>query len=247
VERSLCAAAFLALGCATSGTPTVAHAPAAPGGAADRGFHLLEGRFDSADQARSTPGYPALQLVACAADAPSLGARVLYVEHARVDALDAPVRQRVYVLEAGEPLESAAVARVFELENPHGAAGACGRSSPPRFARDELIERVGCAVALRSDGSILRGSTTGRGCPTDQGGATYATSEWMVDGLGLRSSETGFDAAGTRKWGNAAGPVVFVRRSPPPASEAARREPPALPASPEQPSIPGGPQITDLR
>lgn len=216
MERVLCATVFLALGCATPGA-TTGVAAAVSGGAADRGFRLIEGRFDSADQARSTPGYPAFQLVACPAEAPSLGARVLYVEHARLDALDAPVRQRVYVLEAGEPLESAAVARVFELENPRGAAGACSRSSPPRFARDELIERVGCAVALRADGSLLRGTTTGRGCPTDQGGATYATSEWMVDGLGVRSSETGFDAAGTRKWGNAAGPVVFVRRSPPPA------------------------------
>ena len=230
---------FLALGCATSGATGVPASPAAavPGGVADRGFHLIEGRFDSADQARSTPGYPALQLVACLAEVPSLGARVLYVEHARLDALDAPVRQRVYVLEAGEPLESAAVARVFELENPRGAAGACSRSSPPRFARDELIERVGCAVALRADGSLLRGTTTGRGCPTDQGGATYATSEWMVDGLGLRSLETGFDATGARKWGNTAGPVVFVRRSPPPPTEVSRREVPVLPADPGQPPL----------
>jgi hypothetical protein len=215
----------------------VAPTQATSGGAADRGFHLLEGRFDSVDQARSTPGYPALQLVACPAEVPSLGTRVLYVEHARLDALDVPVRQRVYVLEPGEPLDSAAVARVFELENPRGAAGACGRSSPPRFGRDELIERLGCAVVLRADGGLFRGSTSGRGCPTDQGGATYATSEWMVDGLGLRSSETGFDAGGARKWGNAAGPVVFVRRSPPPATEVSRREAPALPADPGQPPL----------
>jgi hypothetical protein len=229
---------FLALGCATSGTSGPAPTAATvPGGAADRGFHLLEGRFDSADQARSTPGYPALQLVACPAEAPSLGTRVLYVEHARVDALEAPVRQRVYVLEPGDPLESAAVARVFELENPRGAAGACSRSAPPRFSRDELIERVGCAVALRADGSLFRGTTTGRGCPTDRDGATYATSEWMVDGLGLRSSETGFDAAGTRKWGSTAGPVVFVRRSPPPAIESSRREPPVPPAEAGEPPL----------
>ena len=213
----------------------MAHSPSAPGGAADRGFHLLEGRFDSVDQSRSTPGYPALQLVACPADVPSLGTRVLYVEQARLDAPDTPVRQRVYVLEAGEPLESTAVARVFELDSPRGAAGACGRSSPLRFARDELIERVGCAVALRADGSILRGTTTGRGCPSEQGGATYATSEWLVDSLGLRSSETGFDAAGARKWGNTAGPVVFVRRSPPPATEVSRREAPVLPADGQPP------------
>ena len=175
--------------------------------------------------------------MACPAEVPSLGPRVLYVEQVRLDAPDVPLRQRVYVLEPGEPLESAAVARVFELENPSAAVGACGRSRPPLFARDELMERVGCAVALRTEGSLVRGATTGRSCPTTQGGATYATSEWMVDVLGLRSSETGFDAAGTRKWGNAAGPVVFVRRSPPPAIEMSRRDPPVLPADPGQPPL----------
>ena len=205
--------------------------PIASGGFADRSYYLLEGRFDSADQARSTPGYPAIQLMACPAEVPSLGPRVLYVEQVRLDAPDVPLRQRVYVLEPGEPLESAAVARVFELENPSAAVGACARSRPPMFARDELMERVGCAVALRTEGSLVRGATTGRSCPTTQGGATYATTEWMVDGLGLRARETGFDATGMRKWGNDAGPVVFVRRSPPPASEVSRREAPVSPAA----------------
>jgi CpeT/CpcT family (DUF1001) len=246
-HRSLSAAAFLALGCATSApsgaAPTgAAPAPPAIGGAADRSYHLLEGRFDSADQARSTPGYPPIQLVACPAEVPSLGPRVLYVEQARLDAADAPSRQRVYVLEPREPLESAAVARVFELENPRAAVGACARARPPQFARDELIERVGCAVELRADGSLFRGATAGRGCPTTQGEATYATSEWLVDGLGLRSSESGFDATGTRRWGPQAGPVVFVRRSPPPQSEVSAR-----PTEPGQPPPRAGPQVTDLR
>jgi hypothetical protein len=222
---------MLALGCATSVTGSVAPTPTASGGAADRSYLLLEGRFDSADQARSTPGYPAIQMVACPAEVPSLGPRALYVEQARLDASDAPLRQRVYLLEPGEPLESAAVVRVFELENPGSAVGACARGRPPRFARDELIERVGCAVALRTEGGLLRGATSGRGCPTTQGGATYASSEWMVDGASLRSWETGFDAAGTRKWGNDAGPVLFVRRSPPPASDVSRREAPVSPSA----------------
>lgn len=238
---------MLALGCATSATISVVPAPSAPGGAADRSYHLLEGRFDSADQARSTPGYSAIQLVACPAEVPSLGPRALYVEHARLEASDSePVRQRVYLLEPDEPLESAAVVRVFELENPRAAVGACARGRPPRFARDELIERVGCAIALRAEGDLLRGATSGRGCPTTQGGATYASSEWMVDGVGLRSWETGFDAAGTRKWGPEAGPVVFVRRSPPPRSEVSRREP-SVPTVPGQAQLLGGQPVTELR
>ncbi len=206
--------ALLGLGCATSSPTTVAPSRAAPAGAADVTYRLLEGRFDSADQARSSPGYQAMQLVACPADVPALGPRVLYVEQARLDALAAPIRQRVYALEPGEPIESAAVSRVFELENPRSAVGACGRSTPPRFARDELVERVGCAVALRAEGRVLRGATSGRGCPSTQGGATYATSEVMLDDVGLRFWERGFDPTGAQRWGNDAVPYVFVRRTP---------------------------------
>jgi hypothetical protein len=212
--KSACAVALLGLGCATSSPTTGAPARAAPAGAADLTYRLLEGRFDSADQARSSPGYQAIQLVACAAEVPALGPRVLYVEQSPLDALDAPIRQRVYALEPGEPLESAAVSRVFELENPRAAVGACGRGTPPRFARDELVERVGCAVALHAEGRVLRGATTGRGCPSTQGGATYATSEVMLDDVGLRSWERGFDPSGAQRWGSDAVPYVFVRRTP---------------------------------
>jgi CpeT/CpcT family (DUF1001) len=220
--KSACAVALLGLGCATPAPTAVAPSTAVPAGAADLTYRLLEGRFDSADQARSSPGYPAIQMVACAADVPALGPRVLYVEQARLDALDAPFRQRVYVLEPGEPVESAAVSRVFELESPRGAVGACGRGAPPRFTRDELVERVGCALALHAEGRVFRGATTGRGCPTTREGATYATSELMLDDVGLRFWERGFDLTGAQKWGNDAVPQVFVRRSPPPGAHASR-------------------------
>ncbi|HZX43659.1 MAG TPA: CpcT/CpeT family chromophore lyase, partial [Myxococcaceae bacterium] len=94
--KNACAVALLGLGCATSSPTTGAPSRAAPAGAADLTYRLLEGRFDSADQARSSPGYQAIQLVACAADVPTLGQRVLYVEQARLDAPEAPIRQRVY-------------------------------------------------------------------------------------------------------------------------------------------------------
>src|SRR5262249_32341901 len=219
---------------------------ASPAAAADLTYQLLQGRFDSADQARSSPGYQAIQLVACTAEVPAFGSRVLYVEQARLDALDVPQRPRASVLEPGEPVESAAASLILELENPGAAVGACARGGPPRFARDELIERVGCVVALRAEGGVLRGSTSGRGCPTARGGATYATSEMMVDAVSLRSWEHGFDATGVQRWGTDAGPYVFVRRTPPPPpGEAARREASArVPADQGQPS---GPQVTDLR
>jgi len=200
-------------------TPAVAPAPPGPAGVADLAYHLLEGRFDSADQARSSPGYSAFQIVACPADVPSLGPRVLYVEQTRIGGdQDGPYRQRVYVVEAGQPLESAAVLRIFELTAPGSSIGACGSGAPPRFSRDEVMERVGCAVPLRVDGTVFRGTTSGRGCPSTHQGATYAMNELVVDSVGFRSLERGFDTAGARRWGTDSGPYVFVRRTPlPPA------------------------------
>ncbi|MGZ6139340.1 MAG: chromophore lyase CpcT/CpeT [Myxococcaceae bacterium] len=174
---------------------------------------LLTGRFDSADQARSSPGFTAIQVVACPADVPALGPRVLYVEQTRMENPDAPERQRVLLLDPGEPVESVAISRVFELAVPGSSVGACGLAVRPRFTRDELVERVGCAMALRSDATVWRGSTSGRGCPSTRGGATYVTSEVVLDTLGYRSWDRGFDASGTQRWGES-GPYMFVRRTP---------------------------------
>src|SRR5262249_2267393 len=143
--------AALALGCATPSPPAAPGQTTAPAGASDRIYRLLEGRFDSTDQARSSPGYVAFQLVACPADAPPLGPRALYVEWTRTGSDQAPERQRVYVLDPGEPLESTANLRVFELAVPGSSVGACASAVPPRFTREELVERVGCAMPMRAE------------------------------------------------------------------------------------------------
>jgi len=206
--------ALVALGCATpSPAPSVQTPAPVASGPADTVVRLLTGRFDSADQARSSPGFAAIQVVACPADVPALGPRVLYVEQARMESPDVPERQRVLVLEPGDPVESAAVARVFELAVNGSSVGACGLAVRPRFTRDELVERVGCALALKSDATVWRGSTSGRGCPSTLGGATYVTSEVVLDTLGYRAWERGFDASGAQRWGES-GPYVFVRRTP---------------------------------
>jgi len=186
----------------------------APAPAADRTYRLLEGRFDSVDQARSSPGVGALQVTACPAEAVGLGPRALYVEWTQLARPDTPERQRVVVVEPGEPAEETAISRVFELADPGAAAGACGRKSPPRFRRDELVERVGCAMSLHADGTVFRGSTSGRGCPSSRDGATYATHELVLDALGFRTLDRGYDPTGAPRWGAAAGPVIFVRRTP---------------------------------
>jgi hypothetical protein len=215
VARPAALVLSLALGCATATSPSVAPAaPPAPAGPPDTVARLLTGRFDSADQARSSPGFTAVQVVACRADVPSLGPRALLVEQTRMDAPDTPERQRVYVLEPAAPGDGGAVARVFDLAVPGSSVGACALAVPPRFSREELVERLGCTLVFRRDGTVWRAATGGRGCPGAGGGATYATTELVLDALGFRWWERGFDAGGVQRSGPASGPAVFVRRTP---------------------------------
>lgn len=182
--------------------------------AADTVYWLLTGRFDSADQARSTPEFPAVQVVVCPAQVAGMGPRVLYLEQARMDSPRAPYEQRVYVVEPLEPSTSVAVSRSFELADPGRAVGACDQGTPPRFDRDALVERLGCAVRVEAEGEVWRGSTSGRGCRTTLRGAAYSTTEVALYALGFRSWERGYDAAGNQTWGVDSTPFVFVRRTP---------------------------------
>jgi hypothetical protein len=157
IVRTASLVGALALGCATQAPSTNPGSGAAPAGAADRVYRLLAGRFDSVDQARSSPGFTALQLSACPADVPALGPRVLYVEQVRMDGTDTPDRQRVYVIDPGDPVESAAVARVFELAVAGSSVGACGLSARPRFTRDELVGAGGVrGLASRGRAGVPR-------------------------------------------------------------------------------------------
>lgn len=204
----------LALACATS-TPSIEQPERRErANGADVVYWLLAGRFDSADQARSVPGFTAVQVVACPAEVAGMEPRALYVEQARMESPRAPYEQRVYVLEPLEPGASVAMSHVFELTDPAAAVGACDRRAPPRFAREQLVERLGCAIRFQAEGNVWRGSTSGRGCRSPLGGAAYVTDELTLDAAAVRSWERGFDATGVQTWGVDSTPLVFVRRTP---------------------------------
>lgn len=234
-------ALLLVAACASSGPEPPAQAgsapPPAPGVAADAApetapsdgaaalaFRFLTGRFDSADQAARDPAYFGIQLESCVVEAPDLGERVLYVEQARMDALDQPYRQRLYVLEA---TEQGARSRVFELASPDSARGACSRRRAPTFAPSDVIEREGCAVEMVREGDRFVGHTPDAAwdgakfapkpgaprCPSSLSGAAYATSEVTLDATGMTSWDRGFDAQGKQVWGARKGAYEFVRRT----------------------------------
>jgi hypothetical protein len=221
VDRALRAASLAAplcvslLACSTSAPAVAPEAgPRVEGSAADRAYQFLSGRFDSADLARSSPGVSALEVMACAADVAGLPPRALYVEETPLGTPDGPRRQRVVVLEPGDSEGAAVLWRTFDLVNPGGAVDGCRGGGHPRFARDEVRERPGCAMVLRWDGNVFRGATSGRSCPSTLAGATWARHETMVDAMGFRLWEQAFDVEGQPVGKADVGTYVFVRRSP---------------------------------
>lgn len=184
---------------------------------------MLQGRFDSAEQAKQDRSYFSVNLRICEATS-DLAPRVLYVEQALSTTLDQPYRQRLYVIDRLS--ETAARSRVFELRKPTAAIGACDRGAAPSFDAKDAIELAGCAVEMHWvgdhfegrtpdmtwDGAAFRASSTPDACKNDHQGASYATSEVSLFADRLVSWDRGYDAKGAQVWGAIKGGYVFVRR-----------------------------------
>jgi hypothetical protein len=193
---------------AAADVPSTPDVPTTPD--EERVFRALLGRFDSRAQALRDPRYLAIQLLTCEIAVPDLGPRVMYVEQARTDALNAPYRQRLYVV---EPEEGGVRSRVFEFNTPAMVVGLCADPSRADVRPEDVVERDGCAVHLRADGTRFTGGTRGEGCESTLMGARYATSEVELRDDGLDSWDRGFNAQGTQVWGATAGAYRFLRRS----------------------------------
>ena len=127
--------------------------------------------------------------------------------------LEAPYRQRLYVLEADEQ-EQLAWTSIYSLEAPDDAVGLCSAGELGEFGADEVSLREGCGVSLDWDDSaqVFEGGTEGEACTSSLGGAAYATSEVSMDSDRILSWDRGFDASGAQAWGAIAGPYEFLRQ-----------------------------------
>lgn len=137
----------------------------------------------------------------------------LYVEQAVATAAERPYRQRVYHL--SQSADGSIVSEVFTL--PGEAlefAGAWKR--PEAFAKlspGALTPRTGCAITLRRNGGRFEGSTNGTDCPSELGGAKYATSEAFVRSQSIETWDRGYAENGEQVWGSKAGPYRFMKVS----------------------------------
>jgi len=125
----------------------------------------------------------------------------LYVEQAVAESADQPYRQRVYYLRrVGEDLFGSSV---YTFDEPLARAGAWQLESPlADLGPADLTERDGCTIYLvrRADGAF-EGSTLGRLCTSNLGGATWASSEVVITTEGMVSWDRGWNDAGAQVWG----------------------------------------------
>jgi len=176
----------------------------------------LAGIFDSAAPAARDRRYWDVQVSACFVTVQGLDRPdVLYVEQAMKDSLDAPYRQRLYIVEPEDPPHLRAVSRVFEVRGAERLVGACGDPFSVRIDVADLTARSGCDVHVEWTGDRFVGGTVGHECGSTLNGASYATSEAEIRADGFTSWDRGFTADGEQVWGAVAGPYEFARTAEP--------------------------------
>lgn len=135
----------------------------------------------------------------------------LYVEQAMMQTPDKPYHQLMYHLYLQD--DSTLVSQVFEFKDPAFVVG--WWKEPKRFDSLKffaLSSRPGCEVYIRKNkkGQFV-GSTEGYECISVLKGASYATSEVIIDNAGIRSWDRGWNADQQQVWGAVKGPYIFKK------------------------------------
>jgi CpeT protein len=174
-------------------------------------YGYMQGSFSSQQQSKNDTDYYDIRLHMSPIWPESNNGKWLYVEQAMVSALDKPYRQRFYKLIqlADGSIESI----VYTVSDPLRFAGAW--KTPEMFEQlsvDSLELRDGCSIILRKlDDGSFKGSTNANNCPSNLRGATYATSEVVVQHDKMISWDRGFDSRDKQVWGAEKGGYIFMK------------------------------------
>jgi len=181
------------------------------------------GSFSSEEQSRSDSNFLSISLKMTPIMETDRSL-LLYVEQAVSKTPDKPYRQRLYQLR--KISDTIVLSTVLEFRDPAPFVGAWKEPKlqdeilkmfnrftgfPPDSS---LFERKGCAIHLRRKGNEFLGSTEGKGCASSLRGASYATSEAVINAEGLVTLDRGWNAEGKQVWGSTYGGYRFRRLTP---------------------------------
>lgn len=172
---------------------------------------FLQGNFSSEQQSETDTSYSSVTLYMKQVWPRRKDGYWLYVEQAMRQTPDKPYRQRMYHLYLQD--DSTLVSQVFEFKDPASLVG--WWKEPKRFDSLKffaLSSRPGCEVYISKNkkGQFI-GSTQGKECSSVLRGASYATSEVIIDNAGIRSWDRGWSADQQQVWGAEKGPYIFKK------------------------------------
>lgn len=134
----------------------------------------------------------------------------LYVEQAVTFKQEEPYRQRVYRVSKEGPNKF--TSEIFTIPEDENYIGAFRKTDPlGDLSVKDLSKKKGCAVNLSFEKKAFRGSTDGKSCKSDLQGASYATSEVVIEKDQIYSWDRGFDDSGEQVWGAEKGGYIFER------------------------------------
>jgi hypothetical protein len=172
----------------------------------------MVGSFSSIEQAEKDSNYFNIELEMVQLWKDRTDGPWLYIEQAVAESKDKPYRQRVYQLRkrSDGKIESL----VYTIPDPLRFAGDYKKEFPLlRLTPDSLILKEGCEVVLyQADNGYFEGSTVDKNCSSDLRGASYATSEVMIDKDKMISWDRGFDENGKQVWGATDGGYIFKKK-----------------------------------
>ena len=172
----------------------------------------MVGSFSSKEQAEKDSSYFNIELEMVQIWKDRTDGPWIYIEQAVAESKDKPYRQRVYQLRKRN--DGKIESLVYTIPDPLKFAGDYKKEFPLlRLTPDSLILKDGCEVVLyQTDNGYFEGSTVDKNCGSDLRGASYATSEVMIDKDKMISWDRGFDEEGNQVWGAAEGGYIFKKK-----------------------------------
>ena len=190
-------------------SPVVESPEVEPADGAAALFEMMQGSFDSSEQAAQDSAYYAISLHMVPIW-PERG-QYLYVEQALAAMQDKPYRQRVYALRS--TADGVVESHVYKI--PADSLWVGKWRTPEAFEAlvlSDLEHLEGCEVRLTQVGEgHFSGATGDQTCPSVLYGASYAQSQVDVLPDRVESWDRGFDAEGNHIWGAEKGGYVFLR------------------------------------
>lgn len=172
----------------------------------------MAGSFSSKEQAEKDSSYFNIELEMVQIWKDRTDGPWIYIEQAVAETKDKPYRQRVYQIKQRSDGKIESI--VYSIPDPLRFAGDYKKEfSLLRITPDSLLLKEGCEVVLyRADDGYFEGGTIDKNCSSDLRGASYATSEVMINRDKMITWDRGFDEKGNQVWGAAEGGYIFKKK-----------------------------------